>query len=94
MKKYIVLISGVNAQVEAEGYVQRCSFQTTRLFEAEDPHHARHLARDTVDRELDGVIHNKSGDPLVISVDWMKEVESFEEYSDLPYRDEFVWFRE
>ena len=93
MKKYLILISGVNAKVEVDGYVQRCNFHVTRLVEAEDAQAAQERAREEIAGELEGVIRNKSRDALVLYVDWMQEVASFDEYS-LPYDGGFVWYRE
>ena len=93
MKKYIILLSGVNAKVEVDGRVQRCNFYVTRGVEAEDAQAAQERARALIAEELDGVIRNKSRDALVLYVDWMQEVASFDEY-ELPYDGGFVWYRE
>ena len=93
MKKYIILLSGVNARVELDGAVHRCNFHTTRYIEAEDHLKARENARALIAGELEGTIRNKADDPLVLYVDWLKEVQSFDEYA-LPHDGGYVWYRE
>ena len=93
VKKYIILLSGVNARVELDGAVHRCNFHTTRYIEAEDHLKARENARALIAGELEGTIRNKADDPLVLYVDWLKEVQSFDEYA-LPHDGGYVWYRE
>ena len=93
MKKYIILVTGVNARVELDGLTHRCNFHTTRFVEAEDHLAAREAVRALIAGELEGTIRNTPGDPLALYVDWLKEVPSFEDYV-LPHDGGYVWYRE
>ncbi len=80
MDKYRLLMHGENLAVEVDGTPSRMGFYTTVYVEAFTPEDAEARAVDLLrsDPELLDIMLNGEHDPLVISLDEIREVESFE----------------
>ncbi len=80
MKKYRVLISGENLQLQLEQKIERCGFYTTRYIEAISEEEAEVAAITLVqsDEELRDMALNEFEDPPRVFVDGVEELESFD----------------
>ena len=94
MPAYRVMINGQNFLVERDGRVAKHGFFTTRIVEASDPVAAEHAAvpmiRET--QRLRDLVRNDPGDPPVIDVTSIVELESGEEVESRETG--FVWYEE
>jgi hypothetical protein len=80
MEKYRILMHGENLAAEVDGVPTRMGFYTTVFVEAFSRADAEARATDLLrsDPDLLNVMMNKEDDPLVLSLDEINEVESFD----------------
>lgn len=94
MPKYQVEINGRNFLVDFEGRVAKHGFFTTRCVDAADPAVAENAAvqmiRET--QQLRDLVHNTSGDPPIMEVTQIVELESFDGIENR--EPGFVWYVE
>jgi hypothetical protein len=94
MPKYQVEINGQNFLLDFEGRVARHGFFTIRFVEAVDPTAAESAAVRMI-RETQGLrdlVRNTSGDPPVMDVTQIMELESFDGIENR--EPGFVWYPE
>lgn len=94
MPAYRVVINGQNLLVEMDGRIAKHGFFTTRIVESPDPVAAEHAAvqmiRET--QRLRDLVRNEPGDPPVMDVTSVVEVEPGEESESR--EPGFVWYEE
>ena len=79
MQKYIVIVNGQNLLIEVDGVRKRHGFFTNVYIEAFTPADAESRALELVreDAHVRDITLNAEGDPLSLSVEEIREVESF-----------------
>lgn len=91
MPKYRVQIDAKNFLVEMEGKLGKYGFITFRFVEADDPTAAETAAVQMLrdDQELRSMVKNQAGDPPVMDVLEIAELESFDGVGTNPGR---IWY--
>jgi hypothetical protein len=94
MSAYRVMINGQNFLVEMDGRLAKYGFFTARIVESPDPIAAEYAAvqmiRET--QRLRDLVRNEPGDPPVMHVTSIVELESGDEIEDR--EPGFVWYEE
>lgn len=90
MKKYKVLVEGVNFLIEIDSELIRHGFYTWRCVEALDPAKAESITMEMLRGELKGVVKNEKSDSPMMFVEKIQEADSFD---DMPLqRTGFIWY--
>ena len=80
MKKYRVMVEGVNFLIEMDSEVRKFGFFTTRFVEARDKEEAEARALDMLRVELKRLVRNEKSDSPMMFVEEIEELETFGEF--------------
>jgi hypothetical protein len=80
MKKYKVLVEGVNFLIEMDSEIRKYGFFTTRFVEAWDQDEAEARVIEMLRVELKTLVQNAKSDSPMIFVEEMEELETFGEF--------------
>ena len=80
MKKYRVMVEGVNFLIEMESEVRKFGFFTTRFVEAWDKEEAEAKAIEMLRVELKRLVRNEKSDSPMMFVEEIEELETFGEF--------------
>lgn len=80
MKKYRVMVEGVNFLIEMDSEVRKFGFFTTRFVEAGDKEEAEARALDMLRVELKRLVRNEKSDSPMMFVEEIEELETFGEF--------------
>ena len=90
MKKYKVLVEGVNCLIAVDNEMGKYGFFTTRFVEAGNKDDAEARVIDMLRVELKTVVQNEKSDPPMIFAEEIEELETFPEFN-VP-RTGFAWY--
>lgn len=90
VKKFRVLVEGVNFLIEMDNELRKYGFYTTRFVTAEDEVQAEKLAVEMLRFELRNSVRNDKSDSPVMFVEEIEELKSFDQV-DTPGTG-FVWY--
>lgn len=76
MRKYKVMVEGVNFLIRVENDIEKLGFFTTRFVEAKDEQEAENLAMDILRRELKTLVQNEESDTPMMFVETIEEIDS------------------
>ena len=77
MKKYKVLVEGVNFLIAVDREIRKYGFFTTRFVEAWNKNEAEARVIDMLRAELKTVVQNEKSDSPIIFVEEIQELETF-----------------
>jgi hypothetical protein len=92
MKKYKVMVEGVNFLVEMDSEVRKYGFFTTRFVEALDQDDAKGRVIEMLRVELKTLVQNKKSDSPMMFVEEIEELETFGKFK-VPGAG-FTWYPE
>jgi hypothetical protein len=80
MKKYKVMVEGVNFLIGVNGEIRKHGFFTTRFVEAFDKDEAEARVMDMLRVELKTLVQNEKSDSPMMFVEEIEELERFGEF--------------
>jgi hypothetical protein len=90
MKKYRVLVEGVNFLINIDDEIKKYGFYTSRLVHATDETEAELRVMDMLRIELKNTVLNEASDSPMMFAEEVEEVDML--YDDPASRTGFVWY--